>query len=53
MRKNIMNCAEDEEFVVRNEEICVEISVYACCTSAGGSTGSTASFESPFDLTHI
>jgi hypothetical protein len=51
--KNIMNGGKDEEFSATNEEISFEFSIHEYCTYAGGYTGSAASFESPFDLTHI
>jgi hypothetical protein len=36
-----------------NEEISFEFSIYEYSSYVGGYTGSTASFKSSFDLTHI
>jgi hypothetical protein len=53
MRTKITNGGKDEEFSKTNEEIFFEFSIYGCFLYAGGSTGSTATFEIRFDLTHV
>lgn len=52
-KKYIWMAMKMKESDKTNEEISFEFSIYEYSSYVGGYTGSTASFKSSFDLTHI